>query len=450
MRKRTQATQATMKNEEPRIRETNPQRKEVTHIAHSKRFVLEEKRMTFGMWVLALSMISVVAADVPAMFIFGDLLVDLRNNNNLITLLKANYYPNGIDFTAGATSRQRRQQRRMGMRKCTQATQATMKNEEPKIRKTNLQRKGVAHIAHSKRFVLKEKRMTFGMWVLSLTMISVMAADIPAMFIFGDSLVDSGNNNNLITLLKANYYPNGINFTAGATGRFCNDASLVKATQATMKNEEPRIRKTNPQRKGVAHIAHSKRFVLKEKRMAFGMSVLSLSMISVMAADVPAMFIFGDSLVDPGNNNNLITLLKANYYPNGINFTAAHIAHSKRFVLEEKRMVFGMWVLVLSMISVVAADVPAMFIFGDSLVDPENNNNLITLLKANYYPNGIDFTAGATGRQRRQQRRMGMRKRTQATQATIKNEEPRIRKTNPQRKGVHAISFSPVISTYSA
>ncbi|KAL5991186.1 hypothetical protein ACLOJK_012092 [Asimina triloba] len=38
-----------------------------------------------------------------------------------------------------------------------------------------------------------------------------------------------------------------------------------------------------------------------------------------------------------------------------------------------------------------------MFIFGDSLVDPGNNYNLITLLKANYYPNGIDFPAGATG-----------------------------------------------------
>ncbi|KAL5991157.1 hypothetical protein ACLOJK_012063 [Asimina triloba] len=47
------------------------------------------------------------------------------------------------------------------------------------------------------------------------------------MFIFGDSLVDPGNNNNLITLLKANYYPNGIDFPAGVTGRFCNGATVT-------------------------------------------------------------------------------------------------------------------------------------------------------------------------------------------------------------------------------
>ena len=46
----------------------------------------------------------------------------------------------------------------------------------------------------------------------------------PAMFIFGDSLVDVGNNNYLETALaKANIAPNGIDFpTHNATGRFCN------------------------------------------------------------------------------------------------------------------------------------------------------------------------------------------------------------------------------------
>lgn len=44
------------------------------------------------------------------------------------------------------------------------------------------------------------------------------------MFIFGDSLVDVGNNNYLETALaKANIAPNGIDFpTHNATGRFCN------------------------------------------------------------------------------------------------------------------------------------------------------------------------------------------------------------------------------------
>lgn len=50
------------------------------------------------------------------------------------------------------------------------------------------------------------------------------AALFPAMFIFGDSLVDIGNNNYVtLSLAKANMPPNGIDFPTGtATGRFCN------------------------------------------------------------------------------------------------------------------------------------------------------------------------------------------------------------------------------------
>nr|GMD66555.1 GDSL esterase/lipase At1g71691-like [Ipomoea batatas] len=52
---------------------------------------------------------------------------------------------------------------------------------------------------------------------------------VPAMFIFGDSLIDSGNNNNLLTLAKANYPPYGIDFTLGPTGRFSNGYTIVDA-----------------------------------------------------------------------------------------------------------------------------------------------------------------------------------------------------------------------------
>ncbi|XP_015576672.2 GDSL esterase/lipase At1g29670-like [Ricinus communis] len=45
---------------------------------------------------------------------------------------------------------------------------------------------------------------------------------VPCYFIFGDSLVDSGNNNNLATTAKVNYPPYGIDFPDGPTGRFCN------------------------------------------------------------------------------------------------------------------------------------------------------------------------------------------------------------------------------------
>jgi len=50
-----------------------------------------------------------------------------------------------------------------------------------------------------------------------------------ASFIFGDSLVDAGNNNYLQTLSRANIVPNGIDFQASGgspTGRCCQSSQL--------------------------------------------------------------------------------------------------------------------------------------------------------------------------------------------------------------------------------
>lgn len=45
----------------------------------------------------------------------------------------------------------------------------------------------------------------------------------PATFVFGDSLVDVGNNNYIFTLASADHKPYGIDRTDKvATGRFCN------------------------------------------------------------------------------------------------------------------------------------------------------------------------------------------------------------------------------------
>ncbi|KAK6943926.1 GDSL lipase/esterase [Dillenia turbinata] len=54
---------------------------------------------------------------------------------------------------------------------------------------------------------------------------SVVQGDpiVPALCIFGDSIVDVGNNNNLNTIIKANFPPYGRDFvTHKPTGRFCN------------------------------------------------------------------------------------------------------------------------------------------------------------------------------------------------------------------------------------
>lgn len=46
---------------------------------------------------------------------------------------------------------------------------------------------------------------------------------IKAVFAFGDSIVDQGNNNNITTIVKCNFPPYGKDFVDGkATGRFTN------------------------------------------------------------------------------------------------------------------------------------------------------------------------------------------------------------------------------------
>jgi hypothetical protein len=47
------------------------------------------------------------------------------------------------------------------------------------------------------------------------------------LFVFGDSLVDVGNNNHLSTMAKSNFYPYGIDYNGGSTGRFSNGKSLI-------------------------------------------------------------------------------------------------------------------------------------------------------------------------------------------------------------------------------
>ncbi|OIT32153.1 PREDICTED: GDSL esterase/lipase At4g16230-like [Nicotiana attenuata] len=53
-----------------------------------------------------------------------------------------------------------------------------------------------------------------------------LAENVPANFVFGDSLVDVGNNNYIASLSKANFYPNGIDFGA-PTGRYTNGRTIV-------------------------------------------------------------------------------------------------------------------------------------------------------------------------------------------------------------------------------
>ncbi|XP_047978197.1 GDSL esterase/lipase At1g33811-like [Salvia hispanica] len=52
-------------------------------------------------------------------------------------------------------------------------------------------------------------------------------SQVRGFFIFGDSLVDNGNNNDMLTLARADYSPYGVDFSDGATGRFTNGRTFV-------------------------------------------------------------------------------------------------------------------------------------------------------------------------------------------------------------------------------
>lgn len=68
-------------------------------------------------------------------------------------------------------------------------------------------------------------------WVVSATVFAAAtvgyAQQVPCYFIFGDSVFDSGNNNNLQTKAKVNFLPYGIDFAKGPTGRFTNGRTIA-------------------------------------------------------------------------------------------------------------------------------------------------------------------------------------------------------------------------------
>ena len=63
--------------------------------------------------------------------------------------------------------------------------------------------------------------------------------NIPALFLFGDSIADTGNNNWLFTLARADFYPYGKNFVDRVpTGRFCDGLLAVDYLGKYKKEED--------------------------------------------------------------------------------------------------------------------------------------------------------------------------------------------------------------------
>lgn len=65
----------------------------------------------------------------------------------------------------------------------------------------------------------------------------LFGGNFPALYVIGDSLVDPGNNNHLLTLVRANFKPYGSNFEGGkATGRFSDGKTIADYIGKNKKN----------------------------------------------------------------------------------------------------------------------------------------------------------------------------------------------------------------------
>lgn len=69
-------------------------------------------------------------------------------------------------------------------------------------------------------------KVVFTSFIVLVWLRICLAKRLSASFVFGDSLVDVGNNNYITSLAKANYFPNGIDFGM-TTGRFTNGRTIV-------------------------------------------------------------------------------------------------------------------------------------------------------------------------------------------------------------------------------
>lgn len=72
--------------------------------------------------------------------------------------------------------------------------------------------------------------MSKALWLVAAIVLAaatvVYGQQVPCFFVFGDSLSDNGNNNNLESKAKVNFSPYGIDFPEGPTGRFTNGRTI--------------------------------------------------------------------------------------------------------------------------------------------------------------------------------------------------------------------------------
>ncbi|GMQ02203.1 hypothetical protein CsSME_00048548 [Camellia sinensis var. sinensis] len=119
-----------------------------------------------------------------------------------------------------------------------------------------------------------------------------------------------------------------------------------------------------------------------------GTLILFLLLLSSSSCSLPfmtqasALFVFGDSTVDAGDNK-IESCITEHFYPYGVDYNNQYT---------------GRFTNGLTADFMASASFPALFVFGDSTVDAGNNNKIERGITANFYPYGVDYNNQSTGR----------------------------------------------------
>ncbi|KAL0795040.1 hypothetical protein Bca101_066417 [Brassica carinata] len=229
---------------------------------------------------------------------------------------------------------------------------------------------------------------------------------IPAVFFFGDSIFDTGNNNNLDTKLKSNYRPYGMDFPMGvATGRFSNGrvASDYISKYLGVKEIVPAYLEKKLQQDdelqesdlltgvsfasgGAGYLPETSESVKVETmldQLTYFQDYKKRMKNLVGKKKTKQIVRKGAAIVVAGSNDLVYTYFGsgAQRLKNDVDsFTTMMADSAASFVLNQTTPA-------------------AVFYFGDSIIDTGNNNNLTTEMKCNFSPYGINFPTGvATGR----------------------------------------------------
>ncbi|KAM3306805.1 hypothetical protein P3S67_013676 [Capsicum chacoense] len=166
---------------------------------------------------------------------------------------------------------------------------------------------------------------------------------VPCYFIFGDSLVDNGNNNNLTTSAKANYFPYGIDFPAASqNGRFTNGknkadfiAELLEFNDfippySTARGNE--ILGGVNYGSGVAGIRDETGYALGDRfslnRQLLNHQVTMLRITTILRNITATRSLLKNCLytIDIGNNDYLNNYLQPRFYPSSLLYTPDRFA----------------------------------------------------------------------------------------------------------------------------